>query len=166
MKLELKKMYLEDQRLQKYDLKKVVRKEYSDSLENEFNIQCKKNTIVIKKYFTDYGYPGIKENGEDASIKFWVITQHSDNDIAFQKKVLRAMKREYKNKNASPRDYAYLYDRVKKNENKPQLYGTQMVWDSLGVHSLYKLKSPENLNQRREKMGLEKIDDYVKGFNH
>jgi hypothetical protein len=166
MKSELRQMYLEDQRLQTYDLKKVERKEYSDSMANEFNLLCKKNTIVIKKYFNDYGYPGIKENGQDASIKFWVIAQHSDHDIDFQKKVLKAMKKELRKKNIDSRNYAYLFDRVMKNENKPQLYGTQMIWDSLGKHSLYRIKCPKKLNIRREKMGLEIVESYVEGFNH
>ena len=41
-----------------------------------------------------------------------------------------------------------------------------MVWDSLGKHSPYRVKDPDNLNNRRKAMGLEKIEDYLKGFNH
>lgn len=64
MKLELKNMHVKDQNAQKYDLKKVNRKEYSDSMEIEFNKVCKKNLIVVKKYFNENGFPGIKENGD------------------------------------------------------------------------------------------------------
>jgi hypothetical protein len=164
MKLELKNMYVKDQNAQKYDLKKVHRKEYSDSMEIEFNKLCEKNLIVVKKYFKENGFPGIKENGDATALHFWLIVQHGDNDVTFQKKVIKAMKKELKAKNISPRNYAYLYDRVKKNENKPQCYGTQMVWDSNGIHSPYKLKSPEKVNQRRALMGLEPIEDYIKSF--
>ena len=166
MKVDLKQMYTNDQKAQVYDLKKVERKSYSDSMENEFNLLCKKNTKVIKQYFKEYGFPGIKENGEDTSIRFWLITQHSDNDVAFQQKVLKAMKTALKHNNCIPRNYAFLYDRVQKNLNKLQLYGTQMVWDSLGKHSPYMVKDPDNLNNRRKAMGLEKMEDYLKGFNH
>ena len=110
------------------------------------------------------GHAGQKKNGKAASLNFWLIVQHGDHDVAFQKKVLKAMKKELKTKNVLSQNYAYLYDRVKKNENKPQLYGTQMVWDSLGVHSPYNLKSPEKINERRAEMGLETIEEYLKLF--
>lgn len=158
-------MCVKDQKAQEYDLKKAIRKEYGDSMEVEFNKLCEKNLIVVKKYFKEYGYPGIKENGKETSSNFWIIVQHGDNDINFQKKVLKAMKKELKSNNVLRQNYAYLYDRVKKNENKPQLYGTQMVWNSKGVHSPYKLKSPEKINQLRAEMELEPIEDYLKLFN-
>lgn len=164
MKLDLKNMFVKDQNAQVYDMKKVERKEYSDSMEVEFNKLCVKNLLVVKKYFKDYGFPGIKENGKDASLNFWLIVQHGDHDVAFQGKVLKAMKKELKTKNVNLQNYAYLYDRVQKNKNKPQLYGTQMVWDSLGVHMPYNLKSPEKVNQRRAEMGMETIEEYLKQF--
>lgn len=166
MKLNLKNMYINDQNVQKYDLKKAERKEYSDSMNIECNKVFEKNLIVVKKYFKENGFPGINENGKETALHFWAIVQHGDHDVAFQKKVLKAIKKELKTKNVSTRNYAYLYDRVQKNENKPQLYGTQMIWNSQGVHSPYKLEAPEKVNERRAEMGLEPIEDYVKSFNH
>lgn len=166
MKLDLKDRYVKDQKAQEYDLKKVERKEYSDSMDMEFTKLCDRNALVVKKYFQEHGYPGIKENGKEASLQFWLLVQHADNDVAFQKKVLKAMKKELQSNNVNIRNYAYLYDRVKKNENKPQLYGTQMVWDSMGVHFPYKLKYPEKINQLRAEMELEPIEEYLKLFNN
>ena len=165
MKSELKEMYINDQKAQKYDLTKVQRKEYSDSMELEFNKLCQKNVQIIKKYFNENGYPGIRENGKETALYFWLIVQHADNDVVFQKKVLNAMKKELKLNNVNKQNYAYLYDRVKKNESKPQLYGTQMIWDSLGIHSPYKLKYPQKINQLRSEMEMEPIEDYIKLFN-
>ena len=164
MKLELKSMYQNDQHLQDYDLKKVVRKEYSDSLKNEFDMACKKNLVVVKKYFTDYGFPGIKKNGKETGLYFWVIVQHGDHDVTFQEKILFEMKKNLDKKNADSRNYAYLYDRVKKNQNKPQLFGTQIIWNNEGIHSVYNLEEPEKVNERRNKMGLETIEEYLKKF--
>ena len=53
MKLDLKNMFVKDQNAQVYDMKKVERKEYSDSMEVEFNKLCVKNLLVVKKYFKD-----------------------------------------------------------------------------------------------------------------
>lgn len=165
MKIELKRMYDEDQNAQKYDIKKISRKEYSDSIKLAFDKLCAKNLIVVKKYFDEYGFPGIKENGKETSLNFWLIVQHGDHDVNFQNRALKAMKKQLDKKNVNARNYAYLYDRVKKNQNKPQLYGTQMVWDSLGIHRPYKLKCQNEVNLRREKMGLGTIEDYIKEFN-
>lgn len=165
MKIELERMYKEDQDAQKYDPKKSVRKEYSDSMQVAFNKLCVKNLIVVKKYFKENGFPSVKENGKETALNFWLIVQHGDHDVDFQNKILKAMKKEFNKKNISARNYAYLYDRVKKNQKKPQLYGTQMVWDSNGVHSPYNLKCPKKVNLRREKMGLGTIEEYIKEFN-
>jgi len=166
MKMELQNMYLKDQKAQEYDLTKVKRKEYSDSMEVEFNKLCERNLITIKNYFKTNGFPGIKENGKETSLHFWLIVLHGDNDVSFQEKVLIAMKKELKFNNVNKQNYAYLYDRVQKNKNMPQLYGTQMIWDSKGKHYPYKLKFPEKVNELRKEMGLEPLEEYLKLFNH
>ena len=166
MKMELRNMYINDQKAQKYDLTKVNRKEYSDSMEIEFNKLCERNLNTLKKYFKTNGFPGIKENGKETSFHFWLLAQHGDNDIHFQEKILSAMKKELAHNNVDKKNYAFLYDRVQKNKNKPQLYGTQMVWDSKGKHYPYTLKFPEKVNELRAAMGLEPLEEYIKLFNH
>jgi hypothetical protein len=166
MKAELQAMYNKDQKAQEYDMAKVQRKSYSDSMEIAFNALIIKNTVAIKKYFREYGFPGIKENGEKATLNFWLLVQHSDHDVNFQNQVLIAMKKELDAKNVKPSEYAYLYDRVKKNQGKPQLYGTQMVWDSHGIHTPYNLESPEKVNERRKEMGLNSIEEYLQEFEN
>ena len=165
VKSELKKMYLTDQELQKWDLKKEQRKSYRDSMEIELDLTCKKNLIVVQDYFNKYGFPGIKENGKETTMHFWVIVQHGDHNVIFQEKVLNAMSKELKNDNVSSRNYAYLYDRVKKNQKKQQLYGTQISWET-GKAQPYNLETPNKVNERRIKMGLEPIEDYLKKFSN
>ncbi|UPZ17994.1 DUF6624 domain-containing protein [Flavobacterium humidisoli] len=166
MKIKLKTMYNKDQELQKYDLKRISSKEYTDSMKLETKKNDEYNSRTIKVYFKNYGFPGVRENGEETALNFWLIVQHCDNDVDFQEKVLHAMKKELRDKNVSARNYAYLYDRVKKNKNEKQFYGTQMVWDTNGIHSLYPVKDIQNLNKRRKNFGLEPIEDYIKSFNH
>ncbi len=165
MKLELKRMYREDQNAQNFDLEKLSLKKYTDSMNIEFDKICKKNIIVVKKYYKDYGFPGIKENGKETALNFWLIVQHADNDVEFQKKILISMKKLFKSNNVNKRNYAFLFDRIKKNEQKPQLYGTQMIWDSNGIHTPYNLESPKEVNKRRLEMDLGTIEEYLKEFN-
>lgn len=55
---------------------------------------------------------------------------------------------------ASPRDLAYLKDRVLMCRGEPQIYGTQyMVKD--GVPELWTVRDPQGLDERRAALGLD-----------
>lgn len=165
MKIELLKMYKIDQGIQKEIFKNIGNKKQTDSLETRMREIFITNQITIKEYFKKYGIPTISKDGKNESFYFWLIVQHSDNDIKFQEKVLRKMKRFVKNNDINKSNYAYLYDRVKKNKNRPQRYGTQMVYDTTGRHFPYKLENEKKINQYRSEMGLEPIEDYLNKMN-
>ncbi|MCL9803903.1 hypothetical protein NAT51_00095 [Flavobacterium amniphilum] len=165
MKARIASMYEEDQRCQRFDTDRIIKegKKYTDSMNNEKNRIMEENTLIAKQYFTEKGYPGIKENGESISMKFWALVQHSDHDVDFQKKALKSMKKELRNKNVSIRNYAYLHDRVHKNKGKKQLYGTQVEW-STGRPLPYDLKYPEKVDTLRKEVGLEPLKEYLDSF--
>jgi hypothetical protein len=124
------------------------------------------NMIVLKKLFKEYGFLGIEEVGKQGSSNFWLMMQHCDKDPKFQEEVLSEMKKHIERKNANPSNYAYLIDRVKVNTGKPQVYGTQMKLNQDG--SSYEPKpviEPENLNKRREEVGLSTIEEYIGVMN-
>lgn len=124
------------------------------------------NQIQVKQIFEKYGYPGNDLIGEKSAHNFWLLVQHCDTDPEFQEKVLDAMEKEVKKKNADPSDYAYLRDRVCVNLDKPQVYGTQMRVnaDSTSFEPL-PLIEPKKVNKRRKKMGMGKIERYIKTMN-
>ncbi|MDX6187831.1 DUF6624 domain-containing protein [Flavobacterium sp. Fl-318] len=163
MKIELKRMFDKDQELLTFDEKRYNDKKYMDSMNVEGEKVIRKNCEVAKKYFKKYSFPGLKENGKEAAMNFWLIVQHSDHDVVFQEKVLKAMKKEYKNKNISPRNYAYLYDRVAKNKGDKQLYATQIDWSS-GKPLPLPLKYPEKVEELRKEKGLEPLKEYLDSF--
>lgn len=124
------------------------------------------NMIVLEKLFKEYGFLGIEEVGKQGSSNFWLMMQHCDNDPKFQEEVLSEMKKHIERKNANPSNYAYLIDRVNVNTGKPQVYGTQMKLNQEG--SSYEPKpviEPQNLNKRREKVGLSTIEEYIGVMN-
>ena len=167
MKEKIATMYTEDQRCQTFDTERILKegKKYTDSMNKEKNRIMEENTLIIKHYFNENGYPGIKENGEAISMKFWALVQHADHDVDFQKKVLKRMKREVKNDNVAIRNFAYLQDRVLKNSGKKQLYGTQVDW-STGKPLPYQLKYPEKIDTLRKQVGLEPLKEYLKSFTN
>ncbi|MGK4569365.1 DUF6624 domain-containing protein [Flavobacterium sp. 3HN19-14] len=163
MKSDLAKRYALDQKLQQLDTKREPEQQYRDSMATAMNNTCIENLEAAKKYFHSNGFPGLKENGKETELHFWIIVQHGDHDVTFQAKVLKAMRKEYEKGNADSKYYAFLYDRVKKNQNKPQLYGSQISWDT-GSPLPYNLENPAEVNQRRKAMGLEPIEEYLKNF--
>lgn len=86
------------------------------------------NQKIIEDYFRRFGYLGYQQVGKESSNHFWLMVQHSDHDPAFQRRVLRAMKKQVQKKNANPENYAYLFDRVQVNAGKKQLFGTQLTY--------------------------------------
>jgi hypothetical protein len=79
--------------------------------------------------FKKYGFLGFDKVGKEGSNNFWLIIQHCDKYPEFQREVLKAMDKDVKKGNASPGNYAYLYDRVKVNAGEKQLFGTQVVYE-------------------------------------
>lgn len=162
-KKTIAKMYKVDQEIQSYNQNKLGDQKYLDSMNLVVQNVFKENCVVVKKYFNENSFPGIKENGKDTALQFWAIVQHSDHDIKFQEKVLKAMSKELKKNNVSRRNYAYLFDRVLKNKGEKQLYGTQVSWET-GLPTSYPLKYPEKVDQMRKEMGLEPISEYLASF--
>ena len=63
---------------------------------------------------------------------------------------------------AEPVNLAYLEDRIRMRQGKPQCYGSQIVPDKeTGAWVLYPVEDPVNLDKRRAAVGLGPIQDYL-----
>ncbi|MCD8539097.1 MAG: hypothetical protein LRY55_04530, partial [Leadbetterella sp.] len=89
------------------------------------------NQNRIKALYAKYGYLGHSKIGEKDS-GFWIVIQHADNDVAFQQKMLKVLKKEIRKGNASRTDYAMLEDRVAVNTHKKQRFGSQVTYNKSG----------------------------------
>lgn len=58
--------------------------------------------------------------------------------------------------------YARLIDRMFINDNKPQVYGSQITKDKDGNNVFFEIDKPEFINKRRKEIGLEPIEDFAK----
>lgn len=118
---------------------------------------------IVKRY----GYPGFRQVGEKSSSNFWLLVQHADAHPEFQRQMLKLMKEEVKKKNASPRNYAYLTDRVAEASGQPQEYGTQVVYKGPGIGKAEpkSLRDPQNVNKRRAAIGMETLEEYLEMNN-
>lgn len=117
----------------------------------------------LAEIFNQQGFPGYDVVGEEGARNFWLMVQHADFNPAFQDSVLTAMKAEVDRANADPRNYALLVDRVNVNTGKPQVYGTQVTYNTSICQAMPKspLLDSVLVNQRRAEVGLEPLETYL-----
>jgi hypothetical protein len=114
----------------------------------------------MKEIVDQYGWPGKSLVGEDGSHAAWLLVQHATQDPDFMDHCRGLMDDAVERGEASPKDYAFLVDRVRLQRGKGQLYGTQFIKDAQGRVILQPLKDPEEVDERRQKMGLEPLAEY------
>ena len=120
------------------------------------------NQKRVKEIFDEYGFVGFNLAGEEGSLNFWLIVQHSDHNPEFQREILEKMKVEVEKGNADSRNYGLLVDRVKLNTGQAQIYGTQVAYN-MEICQAYpkKLADSINVNKRRKEIGLEPLEEYL-----
>jgi hypothetical protein len=108
------------------------------------------NQRRVKEIFNEMGFLGISKIGTAASKNQDLILIHMVQDPAFQKKYLNEMEKAAKVRDVSPQFLALLTDRVRVEENKKQIYGTQVD----GNGHLAPVEDPIHLDERRRRMLL------------
>ena len=97
--------------------------------------------------------------GSAVSRQAWTLVQHADDHPEFQERVLRHMETYLDTGGVSPRDYAYLWDRVAVNKQRLQRYGTQPIWKCQdGKLRLHPMEDPANVDERRAEMGMGSVE--------
>lgn len=120
-----------------------------------------KNTKRLKEIIDQIGWPTISKVGKEASNNAWLLAQHADHDLDFQKKCLILMKQASKH-DVAPHDIAYLQDRIAVAEGKAQTYGTQFYRHATGELVPRPIANKETLDEIRSIMELEPFDQYQK----
>ncbi len=121
------------------------------------------NTRKLKGIIKKYGWPISSLVGKKASRNAWLITQHADHDVKFQKRILNLLEKIY---NQNPleidrRHIAFLRDRVLVNEGKHQVFGTQFHTNSNGVFGLRPIKNIKKIDTLRKDYGLPPLRVYL-----
>ncbi len=121
------------------------------------------NTLWLKQTVEQNGWPTVSTVGEKGSARAWLLVQHADHDPVFQFDVLRLMEPLVAQKEVSPADYAYLYDRVMLKLTGKQRYATQM-WCQNGRMEPQPVEDEKKVEALRAEMQLEPLADYRKLF--
>jgi hypothetical protein len=120
------------------------------------------NTQRLKAILARCGWPS-KQHGERAPHDAWLLAQHADHDLAFQKKVLALIEEAAAaSGEALDRNFAYLYDRVAVAEKRPQRYGTQMIAPDSKPCALdfAPFDDRAKVDERRARLNLPPLESY------
>ncbi|WP_452233131.1 DUF6624 domain-containing protein [Lacinutrix sp. MEBiC02595] len=107
-----------------------------------------------------YGWLGTSQVGRLANGAIWSVIQHSSLEI--KEKYAPLMKASVLQNESQAMQYARLIDRMRINDNKPQVYGSQTTKDKDGNATFFEIDKPEYIHKRRKEIGLDPIEDFAK----
>ncbi len=155
---ELKVMCEKDQEAR---FKVINSENLNEDVQDQIIVEVdQENLARLKNIIHQFGWPGFQLVGEEGADNMWLLIQHCDLDLEFQKLCLALLKDAVEKNDAPKRHLAYLTDRVLVNEGKAQIYGTQMqIIEGQAVAN--PIQEPHDLDRRREEMGLCPFTEYL-----
>jgi hypothetical protein len=101
-----------------------------------------------------HGWPGEHRVGREAAKAAWLVVQHAIAQPALQRRALELLREAVRQGAAPALHAAMLEDRILCMEGRPQLYGTQFDWDPDGNMSPLPIESADQVDARRQAVGL------------
>jgi len=130
-----------------------------DDVAEEWRRVDAENTRWLADLVATRGWPGQTMAGEDGAEAAWLLAQHADGDPELQRAFLEALRGAVASGDASPGNLAYLEDRVRVHDGRPQLYGTQFTVTD-GEFGRCPIEDPARLDERRAEAGLDPFAAY------
>lgn len=140
----------------------IRREAWSEERDKKMHIVDSVNTAKLKCLIQKYGFPTWKLVGRSASDQAWLIAQHSDKQ--FMAKFIKSYRTAVKENNANKQHLALMEDRVRMNDRRPQLYGSQLFGFSEESLGFYPIGNMKDIDCRRRSVGLKPIKEYAKSF--
>lgn len=105
----------------------------------------------------EHGWPGRALVGEDGAAAAWLLLQHAILDPPLMRLAVTLLERAVLANDAEPGHQAFLVDRIRTMEGRPQVYGTSHDWDEAGHLSPLPIDDPATVDERRRQVGLEPL---------
>lgn len=120
-------------------------------LENAEHLRC-----IVQQH----GWPRTEQVGEDGAEAAWLVLQHSIANPTFMRDCRALIETECKSGRAPWWQFAYLDDRIRVFEGKPQRYGTQFELKPHGAE-INALEDSTQVEQWRKEAGLGPLDEVL-----
>ena len=119
------------------------------------------NTAWIRGVIETRGWPGTSLVGPDGAAAAFLLVQHATHDTAFMARALPLLEKAVGAAEASPGDYALLYDRVAVQGGRAQRYGTQASLFN-GRLVFAPIEDSSRVDARRAAMRLPPLAEYAR----
>lgn len=160
---QIDSLYVVDQKIQQ----RIIEANRNDeeemrALYAEEKATFKRHIPILKNIHSKIGYPTIDKVGQESSSRYFTLVQHSDADLTYQQEMLSLIKIEVQSGNVKAKDFAFLTDRVELANHNPQVYGTQVDFNTdIGQAFPKELFDSAKVNERRSEIGLESLETYL-----
>lgn len=150
---------LREELLRRVEKDQNARKSHRDDWQQVAAVDAE-NLPWLESLVNEVGWPGRSLVGEDGAHAAWLLVQHAGARPDFQRRCLDLMTQAVERGEATPRDLAYLTDRVLLKEGQAQEYGTQMSGTE-GGWVPQNLRDPDNVDARRAAVSLGPLSEYI-----
>jgi uncharacterized protein DUF6624 len=120
----------------------------------------RRHTERMKAIVAEHGWPGTSTVGRDGASAAWLLVQHAGKaELEFMERSLELIEAAATRGEASPKDVAYLLDRVRMYQGKPQRFGTQFTQGADGRMVPHPIEDEAHLDQRRKALGMSSMSE-------
>ncbi len=119
------------------------------------------NAMLLERAIDAIGWPGRHALEDEGAAAAFMILQHAISRPDLQRRGLALMLDAIQRGDANALDAAYLSDRIAVFEGREQTFGTQFDWDEKGLLSPAPIRDPQNVEERRESVGLPPLHETV-----
>ncbi len=148
-----------DEIKEKYGWESEEMKAYVKIIQEQDSI----NVFKVTNILDERGWLGPDIIGNEGNLTLFLVIQHSYPET--QEKYLPVMREAVKKGNAHAAHLALLEDRVALGKGEKQIYGSQIGQDQeTGEYYVAPLIDPDNVDKRREEVGLGLIQDYLNNW--
>jgi len=117
----------------------------------------RRHNVRLALVLAEHGWPGRALVDEDGAAAAWFLLQHAIADPGLMRRAVPLLEQAVRANDADPRHVAFLVDRIRTMEGRPQLYGTSHDWDEAGHLSPLPIDEPATVDERRRQVGLEPL---------
>ena len=121
-----------------------------------------KHTARLRAIFKEHGFPGFCLAGRDGAQAAHVMLLHGPSH-ELRKETLPLVEAAVKKGELPAQAAATLTDKVLVGEGKPQIYGTHFSFVD-GKLVMHPVADPEGLDDRRARVGLQPLKEYMEGL--
>lgn len=133
-----------------------------DGYHPEMEVVHRANADELHDIVEVAGWPTEARAGADGAEAAWLVAQHAIGLPDFQRRCLASIEAAA-DAGAVPRwQAAYLDDRIRTYEGRPQRYGTQFDWDEAGQMSPLPIDDIDTVDIRRAEIGLASLAEMTR----